>query len=118
MKLHQAFDDTLDHFGISGKWLSEQSGVSQQMISGFRKGHQRVYSDSLEKMIRTLPIEVQQHFYAQLGSSTLSLETIIGAMDNAELAKVLSVISEKLRHSQVKVQRDSSHNKALVLQEL
>ena len=62
MNFAQALDSTLDEYGISGKWLSERSGVSQQMISGFRKGNQRVYSDSLEKIVATLPIEAKAIF--------------------------------------------------------
>jgi predicted transcriptional regulator len=113
MSFNQALDKTLDHFGISGKWLAKQSGLSQQMISGFRQGHQQVRSDSLEKMIRHLPMEAQQHFYAQLGGSTLSLETMIGAMDNADLAKVLAMISEKLQHAENAKPRSGPPKKAL-----
>ena len=59
----EALDKALERYGISAKWLSEQSGVSQQMISQFRNGKQRIYSDSLKKLLTALPKEVKDYFF-------------------------------------------------------
>jgi len=93
MKFSEALDKTLDAYGISAKWLSEQSGVSMQMISQFRRGKQRVYSDSLEAMIGALPSEVRNHFYSLMngGIATVSL------LNEAELADLMDEIASVLR---------------------
>jgi predicted transcriptional regulator len=102
MNFAQALDSTLDEYGISGKWLSERSGVSQQMISGFRKGNQRVYSDSLEKIVATLPIEAKQYFFtqllgvAQLSCSAPSPTTIVKQMNKSQLAQLLVAVADEI----------------------
>jgi transcriptional regulator with XRE-family HTH domain len=103
MNFAQALDTTLNEYGISGKWLSERSGVSQQMISGFRKGNQRVYSDSLEKIVATLPIEAKHYFFSQLaGSNQLvgyspSPTAIVKQMNKAQLAELLVAVADEIQ---------------------
>lgn len=103
MNFAQALDATLDEYGISGKWLSEKSGVSQQMISGFRKGNQRVYSDSLEKIVATLPIEAKQFFFNRLaGYSPLLLasqspSSLVKQMNRAQLAELLMAVANEIQ---------------------
>jgi transcriptional regulator with XRE-family HTH domain len=106
MNFAQALDQTLEEFGISGKWLSERSGVSQQMISGFRKGNQRVYSDSLEKIIATLPSDARQHFFGLLGnrgteqtsSSLVDLTSVVERLDKRQLAGLLCAIADRIEN--------------------
>lgn len=103
MNFAQALDRTLDEHGISGRWLSERSGVSQQMISGFRKGNQRVYSDSLEKIVATLPIEAKHYFFMQLagstqfGESTSSPAALVKQMNKAQLAELLMAVADEIQ---------------------
>ncbi|WP_190554277.1 helix-turn-helix transcriptional regulator [Trichocoleus sp. FACHB-591] len=98
MNFSQALDRTLEEFGISAKWLAERAGVSQQMISQFRNGQQRVYNDSLEKMLAHLPSEAKQYFFSQLGASSSGLEAAIEEMDNDQLSHLLLAIAGKLKH--------------------
>ncbi|WP_445246390.1 hypothetical protein [Microcoleus sp. OTE_8_concoct_300] len=93
MKFYEALDRTLDAYEISAKWLSEQSGVSMQMISQFRRGKQRVYSDSLEAMIGALPLEVRRHYYSLMNGDSIS----VSAMSEMELADIMDKIAEVLR---------------------
>ena len=72
MKISQAFDQTLKNFGISAKELSEQSGVSEKMISLFRNDKQRIYSDSLEKLVNSLPLDARLFFLTQLSEGKLA----------------------------------------------
>ncbi len=72
MKISQAFDKTLKNFGINAKRLSEQSGVSEKMISLFRNGRQRIYSDSFEKLLDALPLEARLCFLIQLSEGKLA----------------------------------------------
>lgn len=104
MNLSKAFDKTLNHFGISGKWLSEQSGVSQQMISGFRRNQQRIYSDSMERLIRALPREAQQYFFESLLGMSLvaqtpDLEQVVEEASSVQLGYLLKAIGSKMSSS-------------------
>jgi transcriptional regulator with XRE-family HTH domain len=94
MKFYEALDKTLDAYGISAKWLSEQSGVSMQMISQFRRGKQRVYSDSLEAMIGALPSEVRHHFYSLMNGDRVAT---VSLLNEAELADLMDEIASVLR---------------------
>jgi transcriptional regulator with XRE-family HTH domain len=94
MKFCEALDRTLEDYGISAKWLSEQSGVSMQMISQFRRGKQRVYSDSLEAMINALPQEVQRHFYSLMMGDRIPT---VSVMNESELADLMDEIASVLR---------------------
>ena len=103
MDFSKAFDKTLEKHGITGKWLKEASGVSEQMISNFRNGKKQVWTDSLERMIEALPIEAQQYFFESLlsvnqGSERLhpNLEQTIEEMETGALASVLSAIADRL----------------------
>lgn len=97
MNFSQALDSTLEKYGISAKWLSEQSGVSQQMISGFRNGKQRIYSDSLEKLLAALPGEVRAYFFGLLGAG--NLESAVSEMSDGELADLLVLLARRLGSS-------------------
>ncbi len=101
MNFSQAFDKTLNHFGISGKWLSEQSGVSQQMISGFRRNQQRIYSDSMERLIQALPLEAQQYFFESLLGMSLralppNLEQVVEEATSVQLGYLLKAIGSRM----------------------
>ncbi len=71
MKINKAFDKTLKNFGINARRLSEQSGVSEKMISLFRNDRQRIYSDSFEKLLDALPLEARLYFLIQLSEEKL-----------------------------------------------
>lgn len=87
MKFSEALNRTLNGYGISAKWLSEQSGVSMQMISNFRNGKQRVYSNSLEAMIEALPVQARRYLYGLVSNDcpALNLELLIETASEEEL---------------------------------
>lgn len=103
MNLSKSFDRTLERYGITGKWLHEASGLSEKMISNFRNGKARVWSDSLERMIEVLPSEAQQYFFQSLSSSNVPLEQLcpdieemIEEMEIGALSTLLTAIASKL----------------------
>lgn len=51
LTIRQAFKLTQDHFGISGKTLSDVSGVGTPHISAFRSGKNWISEDTLEKLL-------------------------------------------------------------------
>ncbi len=62
MDWNTAFDQTLKEFGLSAKWLSERSNLSQQSISKFRNGHCPMTTDNLNALLMELPFEARERF--------------------------------------------------------
>lgn len=96
MNFSKALDITLDEHGISAKWLSEKTGVSQQMISGFRRGNQRIYSDSLERILAGLPIEARNDLLSKLykiDTSKIDLRSLVMEASPQEKAEVLNALA-------------------------
>ncbi|MEM7555208.1 MAG: helix-turn-helix domain-containing protein [Cyanobacteria bacterium P01_A01_bin.84] len=106
MNFSKALDITLDEHGISAKWLSEQTGVSQQMISGFRRGNQRIYSDSLERILAGLPTEARNDLLSKLckvDTSKVDLKSLVmeaSPQEKAELLNALAVWIVQSRENQ------------------
>ena len=96
MILSEAFDQSLKDFGISAKWLSQQSGVSEKMISGFRNSRQRIYSDSLEKLLKAMPAEVRWRFFELLLGEKLTIERLVAGMDDAKLSSLLFAVADQI----------------------
>lgn len=97
MKFNQAFDATLKHFKISGKFLSEQSGIATASISEFRRGRKAIQTDSLEKLLHALPPEAKIHFFSSLLGGEEILKLLVSGMDNDGLSKVMIAIANKLK---------------------
>lgn len=85
--LAHAFDETMEEFSISGKELAAKAGVTQAMISQFRRGKQEIQTGTLERLLNALSIEAKQYFY---------LKALVGSIDNKGLGMILSAISYRL----------------------
>jgi hypothetical protein len=96
MKFYEALNQTLEECGVSARWLSEKSGVSEQMVSNYRRGKQRVYSDSLEAMIAALPKETQRYLFGLVSGSNLGLKEMIDSADDRQLEEAFRLIGEKM----------------------
>lgn len=77
-----AFDKVLREFGISAKWLSCESGVSEYMISQFRKGHKDATTGTLSKLLICLPQDAQFKFFSLILGATLQLPPIEEQIEN------------------------------------
>ncbi len=100
MNFGYAFDKALNEFGISARWLAQKSGVSEPVISRFRNGTTKANTKTLEQLLSSLSIEVQQRFYENLLGQALkprcpSAEDLIEEMEAEELAKLLNVIAAR-----------------------
>ena len=96
MNFSKALDITLDEHGISAKWLSEKTGVSQQMISGFRRGNQRIYSDSLERILAGLPTKARNDLLSKLckiDTSKIDLRLLVMESSPQEKAELLNALA-------------------------
>ena len=96
MNLSQAFDKTLKDLNISARWLSRKSGVGERMISSFRNSRQRIYSDTLDKLIDALPLNAKKHFFGLLLGNKISLEELVAEMDEAGLSALLLLIAARI----------------------
>lgn len=104
MDWNQAFDQTLKTYGVSAKWLSERTGLSQQTISYFRKGRQPMTTENLDKLLMELPADAREYYFslvlgAEVSMRALSfeeqIEFLIDEADYAQIAILLSRLSAK-----------------------
>ncbi len=127
MKISQAFDKTLKKFGINARLLSEQSGVSEKMISLFRNEKQRIYSDSFEKLLEALPLEARLYFLVQLSEDKLAVldqlseadrikaewKSLIFSASLADIETILRALADrygelKARNEAVQLEKEST----------
>ena len=63
---NHALDKILRDYGVSGKWLSKQTGISETMISQFRTGRRDTTTNTLNKLLQPLPFEAKEEFFSLL----------------------------------------------------
>jgi transcriptional regulator with XRE-family HTH domain len=88
MKFCEALDLTLREFNISGKELSQQSGVAESSISRYRRGERDIQAESLERMIQALPASAQHYLY---------FHCLVRDLDDEGIATLLNAIAFKMR---------------------
>lgn len=101
MKFHQAFDETLKECGISAKWLAEKAELSPATISEFRRGKKSLGVENFEKLLYTLPKEVQEHFQNKIFINSTKdegedIRTKIESMSTEELSQLIMVIGQRI----------------------
>ena len=64
MNWNKAFDIVLKEYGITAVGLWELTGISRQTISRFRNGHSPMNSDNLDSILKVMPVEARQRFFA------------------------------------------------------
>ncbi len=105
MHYRDAFNDTLEKFGISAKSLALKTGVQERQISLFRNG-KNLMAETLFSLIKALPDEAQLYFHASAaGESILGkirLESLIGSMTIEEKLELLKDIADSLSPKRIK----------------
>lgn len=66
MELRSSLLTTIDKFKITGKELSQASGLTEAQISGFRNGKREIELKNFEKLVSSLPPDAYHHFWCQL----------------------------------------------------
>jgi transcriptional regulator with XRE-family HTH domain len=107
--IHQYFDQALKRHGITGKKLSDVTGISQAHISEFRHGKTNPACDTLMRLLDGADqIEPgAKHYFCQLLAGRPagnSIENTIEMMDGQQLAQLLFAIAEKLQNQRSPVQ--------------
>jgi transcriptional regulator with XRE-family HTH domain len=101
MDFSRAFDKTLTDWGISAKWLAQESGVNEVVISRFRTGITNPTAKTLAQLLEALSLDVRMYYFSLLLGTDIkpSLPTVqnqIEQMDGGELSQLLGVIADKL----------------------
>ena len=102
MQIHQYFDQTLKQLNITGKKLSEVTGVSTTHISEFRNGKTNPSCEMLERMLNgadQLKPGAKRYFCQLLaGEEAQPLESTIETLDNTQLARLLLALADRLEN--------------------
>jgi transcriptional regulator with XRE-family HTH domain len=103
------FDQTLRHWGITGKELSKESGVSENHISEFRRGRGDISTSVLWKLLQAMdkvaPGSCTHFFCLVLGQKAdhssvgERLEQLIEAADDQDTERAMVAIARKWRRS-------------------
>lgn len=119
MNFNQAFDSTLKDFRVSAKRLAEQSGVSPQSISEFRREKKSIQTDSLERLLEFLPIEAKVHFFSLLLGEEVLTKHVISGMDNDQMSDIMIAIANKLKTNRDRIDSKNTNqdsiNKTLLI---
>lgn len=114
MNFNQTLDNTLKKFEISAKWLAEQSGVTPQSISEFRRGKKTIQTDSLERILEFLPFEARVYFFSLLLGEGISAEHLIAGMDDNQMSDVMMAIANKIKSNHQKNDDGKNTNQASI----
>ena len=100
MRFHQAFDETLKECGITAKWLAKQAGLTPNTISEFRRGKKSLGVENFEKLLYSLPKEVQEHFQKKIFISSINgegdIRTTVESMSTEQLSQLIMVIGQRI----------------------
>ncbi|MBW4542276.1 MAG: helix-turn-helix domain-containing protein [Myxacorys chilensis ATA2-1-KO14] len=100
--MHQYFDKTLKQFGITGKKLSEVTGISTTHISEFRNGKTNPSCEMLERMLDgadQIKLGAKRHFCELLaGKEPQPIEDPIERLDDIQLAQLLLRVANRLEN--------------------
>lgn len=92
----KVLDQTMKEFGITGRWLAEQSGVSEQAISNTRNGKVDIKTSTLDKLVFALPPHARDYYFDQLNPQSRTLRSLILKSSKEEKAEVLELIAKSL----------------------
>lgn len=98
-KICNIFDQTLKRYRIKATELSALAGVSNGLISEFRKGRKATTTDTLEKILdamEELAPSSKGYFYRQMAGSENLVEQISSIPDE-QLAVLIDVAADRLR---------------------
>lgn len=98
-KFCNIFDQTLKRYRIKATELSARAGVSNGLISEFRKGRKATTTDTLERILdamEELAPGSKGHFYQQMAGSENLIEQVSNIPDE-QLAVLIDVAADRLR---------------------
>lgn len=111
MKLREALFATINQFKLTGRKLSQTTGLTETQISEFRGGKRDCELKNFEKLVEALPPEAYHHFWCQLA---------VDRMDNEQLYELIMIAVTRMKdkppsQSQEPCQEPSQPERVLVL---
>lgn len=102
MDIAGAFDKTLKHCKLSAREVAERAGMDEGVVSKFRNRRQRIYTDTLEKLLDGLNDEAKIYFFSLLFGKKIDLEMIVADMDDATVSNLFLIAANKISSKQKK----------------
>ncbi|BAY50203.1 hypothetical protein SAMD00079811_78320 (plasmid) [Scytonema sp. HK-05] len=90
----QLFDEMFDRFNLSAKVVAKQAGVSEVLISRFRKGKADLGTGKFLALLGAVPTEAREWYLSQLlgAKPGVSLRVLVSAASPAERVEILNLI--------------------------
>ncbi|MBW4600507.1 MAG: XRE family transcriptional regulator [Calothrix sp. FI2-JRJ7] len=111
VELHQKlFDEMLTRFNISAKDLARTAGISEVMLSRFRRGKADLGMSKFLAILTAVPEEAKNWYVSQLLGTKpkASLRTWIESAPMEERAEALCVLAEAIAKTCVTTSKDKS----------
>ncbi len=91
----QLFDEMFDRYNLSAKVVAKQAGVSEVLISRFRKGKADLGTGKFLALLGAVPIEAREWYLSQLlgAKPGVSLRKVIYAASPVERVEILNLIA-------------------------
>ena len=102
MLIHEAFDQTLKRYAISGKALAQLAGVSTSHVSQLRNGKGNSSHKTLEELLSAMEqLAPGSRFsfcllLAGRNPERAGIDELVESMDDAQLKKLLLLVAERL----------------------
>lgn len=90
----QLFDEMFDRFNLSAKVVAKQAGVSEVLISRFRKGKADLGTGKFLALLAAVPTEAREWYLSQLlgAKPGVSLRVLVSAASPVERVEILNLI--------------------------
>jgi transcriptional regulator with XRE-family HTH domain len=90
----QLFDEMFDRFNLSAKVVAKQAGVSEVLISRFRKGKADLGTGKFLALLGAVPTEAREWYLSQLlgAKPGVSLRVLVSAASPVERVEILNLI--------------------------
>lgn len=105
--INQYFDQTMKHFGITGKELAEITGISTTHVSQFRTGKTNPPCNTLMRLINgmeQIKPGAKEYFCQLLAGRTF--DQYIEEMDSQQLAQLLVAIADRIQTKRIVVTQE------------
>ncbi|MHC5730850.1 MAG: XRE family transcriptional regulator [Nostoc sp.] len=91
----QLFDEMFDRYNLSAKVVAKQAGVSEVLISRFRKGKADLGTRKFLALLGAVPIEAREWYLSQLlgAKPGLSLQKLVSAASAVERVEIINLIA-------------------------
>jgi transcriptional regulator with XRE-family HTH domain len=109
MLIHEAFNQTLKRYRISGRALAQAAEVSESLVSQFRHGKTCVTDEMLDKLLQGIQViapGARKYFCSLIAgepAGVSTVEKVIEAISEDEIPELLMAIARRWKATDNKV---------------